>query len=420
MTILIVTIMSATVALGETMIWESFQNGSEDMEFGITALDGGLSVQSPSVFESGYNGAYTIEEFYFGWGQSFAVASERTLTSVQLRIGDFEMNNPTGQFQVAVYEFDEFNNTAYNKIAYVFANAEDYSGFDKFNVPVSSFDMSGFNAVLDPSKAYALAVTQMPSFTGGVLTIQGAQNIYPGGSSYMLTISESAQPPIADAGPNQIAFAWMDGIADVNLDGSASYGPDGNELTYLWQWSIDGNDYEANGVNPTIELPVGQHMIELVVNDGFEDSEPDYVEIIVVEPIEGMLRIAPQMINRRCAQKRIMTTLWLPEGITRDQIDSNSILLLYPGEVEAHRQFVTGVRRVCIFGFFDRDEILEAIGGAGSIEVYVVGQLNTGQYFYGSDTMRIIGPGRRPPRWNMRDWFHNRRWHYPFAQSKPD
>jgi hypothetical protein len=217
--------------------------------------------------------------------------------------------------------------------------------------------------------------------------------------------------PVADTGPNQVAYTWIDGIAEVTLDGSASYDPDGDELTYLWQWSVDGNDYEANGVNPTIELPVGQHTIELLVNDGFEDSEPNYVEITVVEPIEGMLRIAPQIINRHCVQKRIMTTLCLPEGITRDQIDNNSMLLLYPGEVEAQRQFVTGIRRVCIFAVFDRDEILEAIGGAGSIEVYVVGQLKTGQYFYGSDTMRIIGPGCWPPRWNMRDWFHNRRWH---------
>ena len=85
-----------------------------------------------------------------------------------------------------------------------------------------------------------------------------------------------------------------------------------------------------------------------------------------------------------------MAILRLPEGITKDQIDNNSMLLLYPGEVEAMRQFINGGSRVCIFAFFNRDEILEEIGGIGPVKVYVVGQLKTGQYFYGSDTMRII------------------------------
>jgi hypothetical protein len=224
--------------------------------------------------------------------------------------------------------------------------------------------------------------------------------------NFIYTVLEPATPPIADAGSNQVAYAWIDGIAEVTLDGSASYDPDGDELTYLWQWSVDGNDYEANGVSPTIELPVGQHTIELVVNDGTEDSEPNYVEVNVVEPIEGILRIAPQIIHRRCAQRRIMTTLWLQDGITRDQIDNNSLLLLYPGEVETERQCIMGGRRVCIFAFFDRDKILEAIGGTGPVEVYVVGQLKTGQYFFGSDEIIVICPGNRP--WHHRPWWKYR------------
>jgi hypothetical protein len=90
--------------------------------------------------------------------------------------------------------------------------------------------------------------------------------------------------------------------------------------------------------------------------------------------------------------------LRLPEDITKDQIDNNSTLLLYPGEVEYVRQSINGGRSVCIFAFFDSDEILEAIGGIGPAQIYVVGQLKTGQYFYGSDTIRIINPGRRLPR----------------------
>jgi len=43
--------------------------------------------------------------------------------------------------------------------------------------------------------------------------------------------------PVAIAGPNQTAYAWIDGIADVNLDGSGSYDDDGDPLTYLWSYN---------------------------------------------------------------------------------------------------------------------------------------------------------------------------------------
>ena len=93
--------------------------------------------------------------------------------------------------------------------------------------------------------------------------------------------------PIADAGPGQIVYADPNGTAEVTLDGSASFDDDNDLLTYLWVWTIDNNSYDANGVNPIIKLPAGQHTITLVVNDGMEDSEPNEVIITVVPPLEG-------------------------------------------------------------------------------------------------------------------------------------
>ncbi len=208
--------------------------------------------------------------------------------------------------------------------------------------------------------------------------------------------------PVADAGPNQVVYAWIDGIAEVTLDGSASYDADGDNLTYLWTWSIDGNTYDTNGVNPTIELPVGEHIIGLVVNDGWEDSEPNEITITVIEPIEGSLLVAPRIINGRCYQKRITAILRLPAGITKDQIDNTQKLLLYPGEIEASFQFIARHRerkmeRVFILACFDTSALIDAAGSASPVKVDVVGQLKTGQYFYVSDTVRIINPPHRPP-----------------------
>jgi predicted outer membrane repeat protein len=204
--------------------------------------------------------------------------------------------------------------------------------------------------------------------------------------------------PVADAGPNQTAYAWIDGFADVNLDGSGSYDDDNDVLDYYWSWTIDGNDYKANGVSPTIQLPVGEHIIKLVVNDGIDDSEPDQVTITVIEPMESRLRIWPRLIKRKSHWPRTITAwMRLPQGITKDQIDKDEPLMLYPGGIEAIRQFVFQKHRrypkhTSIFAFFNKAELMEAVPENGQVELQVVGQLKSGQYFYGSDTIRIIAP----------------------------
>jgi predicted outer membrane repeat protein len=218
--------------------------------------------------------------------------------------------------------------------------------------------------------------------------------------------------PVADAGPNQVAYAWIDGIAEVILNGSGSYDADGDELSYLWTSSINENPWESNIVAPAIELPVGKYTFELVVNDGTEDSEPNYVDINVVKAVKGLLSISPQVINRQCEQKRIIAMLHLPGSITKDQIDGSQKISLYPGGIEAVNQYVlpnyTNRSKSCfIFAFFDRDDVLESIGGNGFVKVYAVGQLKTGQNFYGSSTIIITDHGRRPKWGNMRDWFRN-------------
>lgn len=217
------------------------------------------------------------------------------------------------------------------------------------------------------------------------------------------------RPPIANASPNQAVYAWIGGIAKVTLDANNSYDPDGDALTYLWKWSIDGNTYEANGVNPTIELPVGQYTIELVVNDGKEDSEPNQVVITVIEPIKSILCIVPKIINGRSNDQQIMAMLRLPAGIGRSQIDLKKKLLLYPGEIESSFQFVLpcgqrGVEQYYFLAYFDKSDLIDAVGKAGKVQLYVVGQLKTGQYFYGSDTVCIINPPPRKPNWHAWKW----------------
>jgi len=211
--------------------------------------------------------------------------------------------------------------------------------------------------------------------------------------------------PLAEAGPDQTVYAWINGIAEVNLDGSGSYDEDGDELTYKWSWIIDGNDYEANGVKPAIELPVGQHVISLIVNDGVVDSEPNEVNITVIGPVKAHLFIMPKVLKsflpwrKSCFQPKIMAILRLPKGITKDQIDTSEPILLYPGQIEADWTWIRrGFDYKCrawnttIFASFDKDDLMDAIPDKGQVELVVVGQLKTGQYFFGSDTVTVIRP----------------------------
>jgi len=95
--------------------------------------------------------------------------------------------------------------------------------------------------------------------------------------SYLFTLAD--QTPIADAGPDQIVYVAPPATtAEVLLDGSGSYDPDGDPLTYNWTW--DGST--AYGANATVELPLGTTTVTLVVNDGIVDSEPDTVDITVI------------------------------------------------------------------------------------------------------------------------------------------
>ena len=121
--------------------------------------------------------------------------------------------------------------------------------------------------------------------------------------------------------------------------------------------------------------------------------EADYIEV--------SMKLTPQRIIRHSRKKLIMALLRLPEDITKDQIDSNEPLLLYPGGIEAERRYVfehgkRGDKRVSIFAFFDKSELTEAVPDNGQVQLEVVGYLTTGQQFYGTDFVTILD--RRQPR----------------------
>ena len=99
------------------------------------------------------------------------------------------------------------------------------------------------------------------------------------------------QPPVADAGQDT-AVECSGEETQVKLDGSASYDPDGNPLSYMWT----GPFGTASVVSPTVKLSFGENIIVLIVNDGTVDSEPDTVIVNVVDttPPELKVTVSPE------------------------------------------------------------------------------------------------------------------------------
>jgi hypothetical protein len=99
---------------------------------------------------------------------------------------------------------------------------------------------------------------------------------------YTLIVNTKNSKPIAKAGEDVTVFEGE----TVQLDGSQSMDADGSSLTYKWSVNEKPNGSTAqlssvNKINPVFipDVP-GLYEIQLIVNDGEMDSDPDTLDII--------------------------------------------------------------------------------------------------------------------------------------------
>ncbi len=132
--------------------------------------------------------------------------------------------------------------------------------------------------------------------------------------------SASNRPPVAEAGPDIVMEQTDHAGADVTLDGSASFDPEGAPLTYRWTWPGGA----ATGPRPTINLPHGATLVTLVVNDGSLDSPPDTLTVTVRDTTSPLL-IAPADIAAEQATRH-GTRVNLGQALTADICDAAPVL----------------------------------------------------------------------------------------------
>lgn len=93
------------------------------------------------------------------------------------------------------------------------------------------------------------------------------------------------QPPVADASNTATEVISLNGTdADVTLDGSLSYDLDGDLLTY--SWSENGTEIATDEIS-IVTLPVGEHTIGILVDDGNGGTDYDEVTITVESDRDG-------------------------------------------------------------------------------------------------------------------------------------
>ncbi len=138
----------------------------------------------------------------------------------------------------------------------------------------------------------ANANTANPNFVVDVPGIYVAQLIVNDGQedsapdTVMVTSRDVNTPPVANAGPDMTVFI----DSTVMLDGSGSSDADGDVLTYSWSLSSAPTGSTAMIVDPMAQIATltpdvpGLYQVQLIVNDGTVDSDPDTADITAIVP----------------------------------------------------------------------------------------------------------------------------------------
>jgi hypothetical protein len=193
-------------------------------------------------------------------------------------------------------------NQAVNVGALVFLNGSASS--DPNNDPLT-YQWSMLSQPAGSSAVLANSFSATPSFVADRVGVYVATLTVtdPSGASASATVSivSNAQPPVANAGANQIV-----NVADTAvLSGATSTDPNGYALSYKWSFVSQPPSSSATLQNAASNSPsfvadrVGTYVAQLVVNNGYFDSAPATVSIAAQDVPPGANAGMNQVVNSR-------------------------------------------------------------------------------------------------------------------------
>jgi hypothetical protein len=112
-------------------------------------------------------------------------------------------------------------------------------------------------------------------------------------------------PPVADAGNDTTVECEGPAGTHVQLDGSRSYDPNGDPITYTWLAPAGVTFDDAHAMKPVGLFPYGQWDVPLVVFDGvLADTDSVHVAIVDTKPPTVTVTLSPALLwppNHRLA-----------------------------------------------------------------------------------------------------------------------
>ena len=205
-----------------------------------------------------------------------------------------------------------------------------------FSLPAYLFERVGFNdwgidlngdGAADPTRRLTTDPPQLNDAFGGAVAIDGPRVIV-GASLYdavdaqgTVIIDSGAAvvyalppaPPIANAGPPQVV-GCVPGAA-IGLDGSGSFDPDGDALTYTWEGGFGVVTSATPRVTVTNPGVVGTSLVTLTVTDSQGESDTATTVILVRDTASPILQLA---------RTAITVDLTSPTGAVVDVLDASA------------------------------------------------------------------------------------------------
>jgi len=134
-----------------------------------------------------------------------------------------------------------------------------------------------------PNQGYRIAEVKVDGISMGKIETYTFNNVT-SNHTIEVTFAIDNNPPVANAGRDQNVITGQ----VVTLDGSESFDPEGEMITFLWQFKevpLGSNVTNASLSEHTSAKPEfipdvdGTYRVQLIVNDGLSDSDPDEVLI---------------------------------------------------------------------------------------------------------------------------------------------
>jgi len=193
---------------------------------------------------------------------------------------------------------------------------------------------------------------------------------------------------IVDNLPYEVSF--------VKADGDGVFGHyDAITHTYRWYYPSLPPGFPGACLNLVVQVNQGTVQGTAITNSvtiSSDETAPATARVDVVthrSPLEATLTVRPNMIRRDGCCDRILAIVGLPQGIGRDDIEDEP-LILNPGGIAASSQLVFGTAdRAEVRAWFDTCELMAAVSGYGEVRVQVTGKLKSGQSFIGEDIIYI-------------------------------